>query len=185
MTTTRLLLPFTGTIYPLALGYAIQLAEQHQATLVPLALIRVKEGKHARLEDIQQAQDFLELVRCKAERQQVPVELARIYTSDVARSIEAVAGEMNCEAVILFLNNTDDVLLEPAEIRALMDRAACNAHLVLLPARRERKHPLHFPLFKKRRVHSESVAKPEALLDILACEQAQLAHHITWDERLN
>lgn len=170
MTTTRLLLPFTGSIHALALSYAIQLAQQRQATLVPLALIRVKPGKAARLELLQQAQDFLELARCKAGRQGVPLEQARIYTSDVARSIEAVAGEMNCEAVILFLHQTDDVLLESGEIRELMDRAACNAHLVLLPGKRERKHPLHFPLFK-RPVRQVARKTTGALLDTLACEQ--------------
>lgn len=185
MTTIRLLLPFTGSISPLALSYAVQLAEQRQATLVPLALIRVKPGKAARLEHIQQAQDFLELTLCKAERQQVPVEPARIYTSDVARSIEAVAGEMNCEAVILFLSDTDEVLLEPAEIGELMDRAACNAHLVLLPTRRARKHPLHFPFFKKRTEGQTARARSDALLDLLTQEPAALAHHATCDERLN
>jgi len=166
MTTTRLLLPFTGSIHPLALNYAVQLAQQRQATLVPLALIRVKPGKAARLEHIQQAQDFLELTRCKAARQKVPLEQVRIETSDVVHSIEVIAGEMNCEVVILFLSETDEVLLEPAEIRKLMDCASCNAHLVLLPSRRERKHPLSFPFFKpsaRRAVHT----KASALLDLL------------------
>lgn len=149
MTTTRLLLPFTGGINALALSYAIQLAEHRQATLVPLALIRVKPNKAARLEHIQQAHDFLEFARCKAERQGVPLEQARIYTGNVARSIEAVAGEMNCEAVILFLSATDEALLDSSEISELMDHAACNAHVVLLPSRRERKHPLHMPLLKR------------------------------------
>lgn len=150
MTITRLLLPFTGSIHALALDYAIQLAQQRQATLVPLALIRIKPGKAARLEHLQQAQDFLELTHWKARRQHVPVEQARIYTSNVARSIEAITGEMNCEAVILFLNDAKDILLEAAVIQELMDHTACNAHLVLLPNRRERRPLLHFPLLKKR-----------------------------------
>src|SRR5689334_14436398 len=82
METIRLLLPFTGNINTLALNYAIQFAEMRGATLVPLALIRVMPGKAVRLERVQQAQDFLEFVHYKAQRQGVPVEQARIYTND-------------------------------------------------------------------------------------------------------
>jgi hypothetical protein len=149
MAITRFLLPFTGSINAPALAHAVQLAAYHQATLVPLALIRVKPNKAARLERIQQAQDFLELARHKAERQGVPIEQARVYTSDVARSIEAIAGEMRCEAVIIFLCTTEEMFLASTEISELMDHAACNAHIVLLSGRRERKHPLHIPLLKR------------------------------------
>jgi hypothetical protein len=169
MATTRLLLPFTGSINTQALNYAIQLAEHRQATLVPLALIRVEANKAARLEHVQQAQDFLEFTRSKAERHGVPIEQARIYTSDAARSIEAVAGEMNCEAVLLFLCARDEALLEPAEISTLMDYAACNAYIVLLSPRRERKHPLYVPLLKRPGRWITST-KPGTLLDVLARE---------------
>ncbi|HEY0753968.1 MAG TPA: universal stress protein [Ktedonobacteraceae bacterium] len=149
MTTTRLLLPFTGNINSLALNYAVQLAEQRQATLVPLALVRVKALQPVRVDFIQQAQDFLELTRRKAERCGVPVEQARIYTGDVVLSIEALAGEMNCETVILCLSHRRELLLERGEIRELLERAACNAHVVLLLSRRERNYPPHFPQFKR------------------------------------
>ncbi len=181
MKTTRLLLPFTGNISALALNYAIQLANQRQAILVPLALIRVKPRRAARLEDIQQAQDFLTLVSRKAELYAVPVEQARIYTSDVARSIEAITGEMNCEAVILFLGAKGETLLDLAEVRALMDHASCNAHLVLMPSRHNRKHFLHVPLLRR----SEDVSartKSGALLGALTEEQMSLAHHLVQDD---
>lgn len=184
MTTTRLLLPFTGSINALALSHAVQLAAQRQATLVPLALIRVKPNKAARLERIQQAQDFLELASCKAERQGVTIEQARVYTSDVTRSIEAVAGELNCEAVIIFLSAAEEVFLEPAEIRELMDRAACNAHIVLLPSRRERKHPLHIPLLK-RSDERKNRTQSGALIDALLQERAPLIYQLTPDDHLN
>lgn len=167
MKTIRLLLPFTGNVNTLALNYAIQFAEMRQATLVPLALIRVMPGKAVRLELIQQAQDFLEFVRYKARQQRVPIEQARIYTSDAVRSIEAVAGEMNCEAVMLFLSDTADVLLDHAEFRSLMDHAACNAHLVLLPARRAQRYLLHMPLLKRstgRTTRSQSDVFFDALM---------------------
>jgi hypothetical protein len=185
MTTTRLLLPFTGSINALALSHAVQLAVQRQATLVPLALIRVKPNKAARLERIQQAQDFLEFARCKAERQGVQIEQARVYTSDVARSIEAVAGEMNCEAVIIFLSATEEVFLEPAEIRELMDRAACNAHIVLLPSRRERKHPLHIPLLKRSLDERKKYTESGALISALMQERTPLIYQLTPDDHLN
>lgn len=146
MATTRLLLPFTGGINTQALSYAIHLAEQRQAVLVPLALIRVQACRPVRLEYIQGAQDFLEFTRYKAAQHGVSVERACIYTGDVALSIEAVAGEMNCEAVILFLSDTDEALLAAAEIGALMERAACNAYIVLLPSRRARRSGVHAPL---------------------------------------
>lgn len=156
MATTRLLLPFTGSMNMLALSYAIQLAKQRQATLVPLALIRVKQCQVARLEYIQQAQDFLEFARCKAERQGIPVEQARVYTSDVALSIGAIAGEMNCEAVLLFMGRSDEAFLEAAEIRTLLDYAICNAHIVLLPSRHnKRKHSLHLPLLRHSRARAD------------------------------
>ena len=153
MTITRLLLPFTGSIDAQALSYAIQLADHRQATLVPLALIRVKPNRAARLEHIQQAQDFLEFVRCRAGRWGVPIEHACIYTSNVVRSIELLAGEMGCEAVLLFLSATGEALLEAAEINEVMDHAACNAHVVLLPPGRGRQHPLYVSLLKRSESH--------------------------------
>lgn len=139
MATTRLLLPFTGGINTQALNSAVHLAEQRQAVLVPLALIRVQACRPVRLEYIQGAQDFLEFTRYKAAQHGVSVERACIYTSNVVRSIEAVTGEMNCDAVILFLSNTGEALLAPTEVSALMERAACNAYIVLLPSRRARR----------------------------------------------
>lgn len=177
MTTIRLLLPFTGGINALALGYAVRLAQQRQAVLVPLALIRVQARKPARLEYIQGAQDFFEFTRYKAAQYGVPVERACVYTGDVARSIEAIAGEMDCEAVIIFLSATDTALLESAEVDALMDHAACNAYLVLLPPRRARKHILHVPLLE-RSGNRRGSTQPEEPLDRERLERMLSAHHL-------
>lgn len=138
-TTNRLLLPFTRGMNAQALDYAVQLTRQRQAMLVPLALIPVRPDKRTRLEYVQQAQDFLEYTRHKAERQDVAVLPARVYTGNVALSVEAIAGEMACEAVLLFLCNTDEVLLGHAEIRELMDHSTCNMHIVLFPGKRKRR----------------------------------------------
>lgn len=178
--TTRLLLPFTGSINVTALNYAIQLAEQRQAMLVPLALIAAGPGKRVRLEHIQQAQDFLELTRRKAERQNVPIEPIRLYTQDAALSIEAIAGEMDCEAVLLFLCNTDEVLLGHEEIRALMDDSACNMHIILLPEKRGRRpagHPLHVP-FLRRASSDEQFSASGEVLEEQAQKASTLVHRI-------
>jgi hypothetical protein len=178
-TTTRLLLPFTEGINAQAIDYAIQLAEKRQATLVPLALIPVRPDQKTRPESLQQAQDFLELARHKAARQGVPVELARVSTGDAALSIEAMAGEMGCEAVLLFLCNTNEVLLGHAQIRALMDRSTCNMCIILFPEKRRRfanKHLLHLSLL--RRVEDDSLrTQIESLLEEPSCEQARLVRY--------
>ena len=182
--TTRLLLPFTGGINVTALNYAMQLAEQRRATLVLLALIPTRPGKGVRLEHIQQAQDFLELTRRKAERQGVPIEPMRLYTRDAALSIEAIAGEMDCEAVLLFLGNRDEALLGHTEIRALMDNSACNMHIILLPERRERRttgHLLHVP-FLRRSSHDEQPASPGAQLQGEAQKSDTLVYRIVRSE---
>ena len=135
-TTKRFLLPFTGGINSLALAYAVQLAEQYHATLVPLALIPQCDQQNVRLELIQQAQDFLEMTRRKASRRQVSLESSQLYTRNVLCSIEAFAREMHCEAVLLFLSKKEDILLSRPYIHALMEEATCNMHFVLLPEKK-------------------------------------------------
>lgn len=136
--TTRLLLPFTGGIDTQALDCAVQLAVQRRATLVPFALIPSHDEREVRLEQIQQAQDFLECIRCKAEREHVQVTPLRVFTRDIALSIEAVAGEQLCESVVLFLCNTQEILLERAVIYDLVERASCHLHLILFLPRHRR-----------------------------------------------
>lgn len=176
----RLLLPFTGGIDVMALNYAMQLAEQRGATLVPLALIAPRPGKGARLEHIQQAQDFLELTRRKAERLRVPIEPMRLHTRDAALSIEAIAGEMDCEAVLLFLCNTEEILLGHAEIRALMDNSACNMHIILLPEKRRQRAAGHFPHipFLRRGNRGERAASPSESLQAQAQKTDTLVYRI-------
>ena len=97
MRTIRLLLPFTHGVDMCALDHAMRLAKGCNAILVPLALIYVPEDgrtKGARLEHIQQTKDFLEAVKHKAARYDVPIERLEVFTSDVAQSIRVVAGEM-------------------------------------------------------------------------------------------
>jgi hypothetical protein len=159
---TRLLLPFTTDINVLALNYALQMADQRHATLVPLALVPVAPHKGARLERLQQAQDFLTMIHHKAQQRGVPIESSELYTVDPARSIEAFASEMDCQAVIIFLSNTTDILLGRPEIRSLLEHSACNLHIVLLPEKRSRfaqKLPLHLPRFSRAASHTSRLGQ--------------------------
>lgn len=134
-TTARLLLPFNERIDTLAIDYAVLTAKRLGATLVPLALIFVRPGQRARAEHMQQAQDFLVLTRTKAQRQQVAIEPAQLYTSDLAQSVERFAAEMHCETVLFFLKERGTALLSRREIQALTTRLTCNMQIWLLPVR--------------------------------------------------
>lgn len=166
-TNTRLLLPFTGEIDTLAITYALQLANKSHATLVALALVE----KEARLEYLQQAQDFLEFTRYKARQQHVPIERVRRYTSNSANSIEAIAREGPCEAVIIFVNERHEALLRHEEIRALMEYATCNLHIVLLPDTWKRHQPLHMPLSRRLPDDDAEVSRANASVEGLLRER--------------
>jgi hypothetical protein len=123
---TRLLLPFTHGVNILAIEQAILLAKSLDATLIPLAVIHVpqeRRAKGARLEHIQQSKDFLEAVKYKAARYDVPVERFEVFTSDNVHSINIVAREQMCEGILLFLRGKNSVLLQEDEIKRLLKTA--------------------------------------------------------------
>lgn len=131
----RLLLPFTHGVDIRAIEYAIRLAKNLDATLVPLALIHVPEGrraKGARLEYIQQSKDFLEAVKHKAARYNVAVERFEVFTPDVVQSINVVAIQKECGGMLLFVGGKHGVLLQAAEIKRLMETAACKLYVMRL-----------------------------------------------------
>jgi hypothetical protein len=135
MATTRLLLPFTHGVDVRAIDSALRLAKGCDAALVPLALIYIPEdrrSKGARLEHIQQSKDFLELVKHKAARYGVPIERLEVYTSDVAQSIRAIASEMECEGILLFVGGNHDVLLSASEMKRLMEHFTCKLYVLRL-----------------------------------------------------
>ena len=135
MGTTRLLLPFTHGIDVCAIDSALRLAKGYDATLVPLALIYLPEdrrSKGARLEHIQQSKDFLDLVKHKAARYGVPIERLEVYTSNVAESIRAIASEMECEGILLFAGDTNDILLSSIEMKRLMEHFTCKLYVLRL-----------------------------------------------------
>jgi len=132
MKTTRLLLPFTHGVDVCAIDSALRLAKGCEAILVPLALIYVPgdgKSKGARLEHIQQSKDFLEAVKHKAARYNVPLERLEVFTSDVAQSVRAIASEMECEGILLFVGGKHGVLLSASEIKHLMEHFTCKLYI--------------------------------------------------------
>lgn len=135
MKTSRLLLPFVHGVDMCAIEQALLMAKGHEATLVPLALIHVPEGRRARgtrLEHVQQSKDFLEAVKYKAARYAVPVERLEVFTSDIVQSINLVASEMACEGMLLFKGRKDGILLQVNEIKRLVEMPACKLYIMHL-----------------------------------------------------
>ena len=136
MKTTRFLLPFVHGVDKFAIEQAILLAKSHQAMLVPLVLIHVPEGrrkKGVRLEYLQQSKDFLETVKQKADWYSVQIERLEVFTSDVVRSINLVASEMECEGILLFVSQKGGILLQLHEIKRLMEMPVRKLNVLRLP----------------------------------------------------
>jgi hypothetical protein len=87
-----------------------------------------------RLEYIQQSKDFLETVKHKASRYAVPIERLEVFTSDVVQSINLVAGEMECEGILLFIGRKDGILLQHQEIKRLLEMPSCKLYIIHLKA---------------------------------------------------
>ncbi|HLZ62977.1 MAG TPA: hypothetical protein VKR06_39005 [Ktedonosporobacter sp.] len=149
---TRLLLPFTHGVDTQAIDVAVRFAHYHQATLVPLALIPSSPGRWfspgPRLEAFQQAQDFFEVVRHKAERHAVPVEPVQLVTPTIIESIFSSAHEQTCEQILLFMRQKKGLLLTTREITSLLKGRKYSISLIHLFApqgKRKRGAPA-FPL---------------------------------------
>ncbi len=138
MKTIRLLLPFTHGVDMEALDFAVLLAKDRQATLVPLALVHVpdtRRARGARLEHIQQAKDFLEAVRHKAARQNVSIERFEVFTGDALQSTDALVQQLECDGILLFARGSNSVLLSTNQARRLMEKVACMFYVVRLPVK--------------------------------------------------
>ena len=133
----QILLPFTHGIDASAISYALALAERLQLTLVVLSLIHLPETpgtRNPRLEDIQQSKDFLEFVHHKAARQGVPIVRVELYTCHPVRSIRALAQEMECAGILLFVQRGAGVLLTTGEVKQLLEQESVPLYMVsLLP----------------------------------------------------
>jgi hypothetical protein len=124
MSTTRLLLPFTGWLDTQAIDYAIGLAQCEGAVLILLSLIVAQleyKGGKIRLEQIEQSKDFLVFATNKARRAGVTVETHEIYTHDAVRSLTLQAQEQMCDAILLFVREKQGVLLQSDEVKRTLE----------------------------------------------------------------
>jgi hypothetical protein len=135
---TRLLLPFIHGVEMEALGAAISLAKAYHATLVALALLPVK-GKRSRqeprLEYLMEANDFLEAVRWKAARSEVPTEGFQVETADVGQSLDVLTRQFSCSGVVLFVREGQGVLLSTDDIVGCLRLGNCTCYLLQLEAK--------------------------------------------------
>ncbi len=130
---SRLLLPFTRGLHAHALEYAVLLARNRHATLVPFSLIYVSSTiGGARLEYIQQAKDFQALVQSKAARYGVAVETQEAYTSDVIGSIQRMTQELTCDNIILFVCDGEGILLSTSEVKHILTLVPGQHHVIRL-----------------------------------------------------
>ena len=121
---TYVLLPFTHGIDVTAISCALALAQRFHFTLVVLSLIRLPETpgtRNPRLEYIQQSKDSLEYVYHRAARQGVPIVRVELYTHHVARSIRALAREMECNGILIFVRQGAGVLLATGEVKQILE----------------------------------------------------------------
>jgi hypothetical protein len=104
MESPRWLFPFTHGVDMQAIDMVVRLAEERGATLVAVSLIPVppeQRSQGARLEHIQQSKDFLEAVKFKAERHQVPIERYEVFSSNVLGSITLLTYDQRCDSIVL------------------------------------------------------------------------------------
>ena len=142
----RWLLPFTKGVNMQAIDYAVSLAQNARARLVAVSLVPVPQeprASGARLEHIQQSKDFLEAVKWKATRYEVPTERYEVFTGDVLQSITLLAYNHDCDSIILVTSEKKDVLLETREVKRLLEAPPVSLVLIRLPARAERLSILH------------------------------------------
>jgi hypothetical protein len=151
MESSRLLFPFTHGVDTQALGYAVQFAASRGATLVALSLIAVPESRHARgasarLEHIQQSQDFLSVVRQKAACHVVELETYEVYTCDVVGAIVEAMRLHHCAGTLLFMRAGEGVFLQRAVIKQVMREVTSTHSVVHLPERAVRRPGPRFTL---------------------------------------
>ncbi|GCE16340.1 universal stress protein [Dictyobacter kobayashii] len=134
----RLLLPFTHGIDGTAIEYALIFARQTQSTLVVGSwLAHPTLGKPGRplLGHIEQSKDFLALTGYKAKRFHVPVEPVELYSVDSAKSMQVLAREMDCDAILLFMRKDKVLLISKEEMQQLLRNSHTPLLIVRLPGR--------------------------------------------------
>jgi hypothetical protein len=141
MGSPRWLFPFTHGVDMQAIDTVVRLAEERGATLVTVSLIPVppeQRSQGARLEHIQQSKDFLEAVKFKAERHQVPIERYEVFSSNVLGSITLLTYDQRCDSIVLVSNGDKDILLHVQEKKCLLEDPPATLVLFRLPTQAER-----------------------------------------------
>lgn len=150
---SRMLLPFTHGVNNLALEYAVLLARNCNATLVPFSLIYVPQTARAvRLEYIQQSKDFQALVQSKAAKYDVRIDPREVYTGNVIESIHYTMQNLSCRSIVLFVQDGDGVLLHTHEVKHILTHIPGQHHVIRL--QRNAPHPLLNPLRRLSRLFS-------------------------------
>lgn len=189
MQTKRWLLPCTHAVDLQAIDAALQAAEQSSATLVALSLVAPfqerrglsessasRNSQQRRLEQLQEAQDFLESVRWKARRSHVPAECHQIFTQDVPSSIATQCQELNCQSIVLIRQRTRETLLSAQSIKHVLLQPPAALLVLTLPTSGGQARPVpHLlrrffgqqePVMRGRMVEEEpSVCQVNALIE--------------------
>ena len=137
MEAPRWLLPFTHGVDMRAINNVVSLAKSTGTTLVAVSLISSpsKAGSRgARLEHIQQSKDFLEAIKWKASRYEVPVECYEVFTGDVMQSIASLTREMYCDAIVLVTSSKREALLQAHELKCLLIEPPASLVIIRLVA---------------------------------------------------
>jgi hypothetical protein len=137
----RWLLPFTHGVNMQAIDYAVSLAQNAGARLVAVSLVSVPQEPRspgARLEHIQQSKDFLEAVKWKAARYEVPAERYEVFTGNVLQSITLLVYNQDCDSIILVTSEKNGVLLEANEVKRLLEAPPASLVFIRLPAQTKR-----------------------------------------------
>jgi hypothetical protein len=119
------LLPFVHGVDTDAIAYALNFTQDIGATLLLVCLVRQPEGdsrRKLRAETIAQTHDFFETADFKAARLGVETSRIQLSTTQVARSVKALAHEMACAGILLFVREGQGVLLETRDIKQLLEK---------------------------------------------------------------
>jgi hypothetical protein len=142
----RWLLPFTYGVDMRAIDYLVSLAKNNGAMLIPVTLISVPNHSRsggARLEHIQQSKDFLEAVKYKSARLQVPIERYEVFTGDVIQSITKLVQDLHCDGIVMVAIEKKEVLLRAHELKHLLVEPPASLVLIRLPARSQEARAFH------------------------------------------
>lgn len=134
-----MLLPFVHGIDASAIASALTFAQEKDMALLLVSLIRLsaKRGKQGvRAEAVEQAYDFFEYMKYRAGEAGIVVKCIHISTHHVARSIQALAQEMACAGILLFVRDGKGVLLETTDIKQLLEQPGQPIYLFQIASRK-------------------------------------------------